>query len=199
MTLNPVPVDRESAAGVVLLAGIPGSGKTTVAAALAARLPASAHVEVDALRQMIISGGQWPSSTPNAEADRQIFLRARRACLLADSFVRARFVPVLDDVVVRRAHFDFYRTMLTAEPLHVVFLAPGPATAWQRNQARDKALTTDWSPLDKAMRAELGRVGTWIDNSAQTVEETGEAILAVTGLSPRQPPAEPLAPVLRPV
>lgn len=36
MSVNPVPIDRESAAGAVLLTGIPGSGKTTVAAALAA-------------------------------------------------------------------------------------------------------------------------------------------------------------------
>lgn len=37
MTLNPVPIDREPAAGAVLLTGIPGSGKSTVAEALAGR------------------------------------------------------------------------------------------------------------------------------------------------------------------
>ncbi|MFF3128481.1 AAA family ATPase [Streptomyces sp. NPDC057908] len=183
MSVNPVPIDRESAAGAVLLTGIPGSGKTTVAAALAGRLRMSAHIEVDALQLMIVSGGQWPSSAENAEADRQIFLRARNACLLADSFVRASFIPVLDDVVVRHAHLDFYRTTLAAVPLHIVILAPGPAVAWQRNQAREKVLTTDWSPLDEAMRSELGQQGTWIDNTALTVEETVEAILSVTGLA----------------
>lgn len=182
MSLNPLPVDREPAAGAVLLTGIPGSGKSTVATALAGRLRMSAHVEVDALQQMIVSGGQWPSPAGNAEADRQIFLRARNACLLADSFVRAGFVPVLDDVVVRRSHLDFYRTMLTARPFHVIVLAPGPVVAGQRNQAREKVLTTDWSPLDLTMRSELGRQETWIDNAAQSVEETVEAILAVTGL-----------------
>ncbi|MEU9318261.1 AAA family ATPase [Streptomyces sp. NPDC048295] len=183
MSLNPISIDRESAAGTVLLTGIPGSGKSTVAAALASRLRMSAHIEVDALQQMVVSGGQWPSPAENAEADRQIFLRARNACLLADSFARASFIPVLDDVVVRLAHLDFYRTTLTAAPLHIVILAPGPAVAWQRNQAREKVLTTDWSPLDEAMRSELGQQGTWIDNAAQTVEETVEAILSVTGLA----------------
>lgn len=49
MTSHLVSIDREPAAGAVLLTGIPGSGKSTVAAALAARLGMSAHVEVDAL------------------------------------------------------------------------------------------------------------------------------------------------------
>ncbi|MFD3720104.1 AAA family ATPase [Streptomyces sp. NPDC058674] len=182
MSLDLVPVDREPAAGAVLLTGIPGSGKSTVAAALAGRFRMSAHIEVDALQQMIVSGGQWPSPAANAEADRQILLRARNACLLADSFARAGFIPVLDDVVVRRSHLDFYRTTLAAVPLHIVILAPGPAEAWRRNQDREKVLATNWSPLDEAMRSELGQQGIWIDNAAQTVEETVEAILSVTGL-----------------
>ncbi|WP_407839374.1 AAA family ATPase [Streptomyces sp. DSM 116496] len=190
MTLQQMPVDREPAAGALLLTGIPGSGKSTVAAALAARLRMSAHVEVDALQEMIVSGGQWPSPDGNAEADRQIFLRARNACLLAGSFARAGFVPVLDDVVVRRSHLDFYRATLTAVPLHVVVLAPGPAVAWQRNQAREKALSVDWSPLDEALRAELGQEGTWIDNAAQSVEETVETILSATGLGTEVRPAD---------
>jgi adenylylsulfate kinase-like enzyme len=183
MSLAPVPVDREPAAGAVLLTGIPASGKSTVAAALAGRLRMSAHIEVDALQEMIVSGGRWPSPAGDAEADRQIFLRARNACLLADSFARAGFVPVLDDVVVRRSHLDFYRTTLTAVPLHLVILAPGAAVARRRDQAREKALATDWSPLDEAMRSELAQQGTWIDNAGQTVEETVEAILALTGLA----------------
>lgn len=81
-----VPVDTEPAAGAVLLIGIPGSGKSTVASALAARFAASAHIEVDALQELIVSGGRWPSPDGDEEADRQIFLRARNACLLAGSF-----------------------------------------------------------------------------------------------------------------
>lgn len=192
MSLDLVPVDREPAAGAVLLTGIPGSGKSTVAAALTGRFRMAAHIEVDALQQMIVSGGQWPSPAANAEADRQIFLRARNACLLADSFVRAGFIPVLDDVVVRRSHLDFYRMTLAAVPLHIVVLAPGPAEAWRRNQAREKALAVDWSPLDEAMRSELGQQGVWIDNAAQTVEETVEAILSVTGLASSSEVDQPL-------
>ncbi|WP_327235295.1 AAA family ATPase [Streptomyces sp. NBC_01317] len=183
MTLAFVPIDREpAAAGAVLLTGIPGSGKSTVAAALGARLRRAAHVEVDGLQQMIVSGGLWPTPEPDAEADRQIFLRARNACLLADSFAAAGFVPVIDDVVVRRTHLDFYRRTLRTHPFHLVVLTPGPAAAWQRNQTRAKVLTTDWSPLDEAMRTELAGQGTWIDNAGQTVEETVEAVLDAVGV-----------------
>ncbi|MFE7461080.1 phosphotransferase [Streptomyces sp. NPDC057554] len=185
MTWNEVPVDGEPAAGAVLLSGIPGSGKSTVAAALAARFAASAHIEVDALQGLIVTGGRWPSPEPDAEADRQIFLRARNACLLADSFVSAGFVPVIDDVVVRRAHLGFYRRQTAVGPLHFVVLAPGAAKAGERNLARDKTLTTDWSFLDTAMRTELADEGLWIDNAGLTVEETVDAVLAATGLTDR--------------
>lgn len=181
MTFDPRPIDREPAPCAVLLTGIPGSGKSTVAAALAARLRRSAHIDVDDLQDMIVSGNEWPTMEGNPEADRQIFLRARHACLLADSFVAAGFVPVLADVVVRRTHLDFYRETLTTGRFHVVVLAPDPDVAWERNQARDKTLTTNWAPLDRAMRAELGASGTWIDTSGQSVAATVEAVLAVIG------------------
>ncbi|MFF7630865.1 AAA family ATPase [Streptomyces cyaneofuscatus] len=185
MSWTEVPVDTEPAAGAVLLSGIPGSGKSTVAAALAARFAAAAHIEVDTLQELIVTGGRRPSPERDEEADRQIFLRARNACLLADSFVSAGFLPVIDDVVVRRAHLDFYRRQIAVGPLHCVVLAPGAVKAGERNLARDKRLTTDWSFLDTAMRAELTGEGVWIDNAELTVEETVDAVLAATGLTDR--------------
>ncbi|MGW6392132.1 AAA family ATPase [Streptomyces sp. NPDC055103] len=187
MTFAHVTVDTpEPAPGAVLLAGIPGSGKSTVAAALAARFARSAHIEVDDLQSLIVSGCHWPTPDGDPEADRQILLRARNACLLADSFASAGFLPVLDDVVVRRSHLDFYRAHTKAVPLHVVILAPGPDKAWERNNARHKKLTTNWAFLDEAMREELSAEGVWIDNADQTVEETVEAVLAATGLRPER-------------
>ncbi|MFC8760953.1 AAA family ATPase [Streptomyces sp. NPDC057193] len=183
MTFEHVTVDTpEPAPGAVLLAGIPGSGKSTVSAALAARFARSAHIEVDHLQELIVQGCRRPTPDGDPEADRQILLRARNACLLADSFTTAGFLPVLDDVVVRRSHLDFYRAHLTAGPLHVVILAPGPDKAWERNNARHKRLTTNWAFLDEAMRAELSGEGVWIDNADHTVEETVEAVLSATGL-----------------
>ncbi|WP_426363977.1 AAA family ATPase [Streptomyces sp. E-08] len=187
MTFEHITVDTpEPAPGTVLLAGIPGSGKSTVAAALAARFTRAAHIEVDHLQELIVRGCHWPTPDGDPEADRQILLRARNGCLLADSFAAAGFLPVLDDVVVRRSHLDFYRAHVKAGLLHVVILAPGPDKAWERNNARHKKLTTNWAFLDEAMREELAGEGVWIDNADQTVEETVEAVLTATGLTPEK-------------
>ncbi|MFD0368200.1 AAA family ATPase [Streptomyces sp. NPDC127114] len=184
MTFENVTVDSPvPAPGTVLLVGIPGSGKSTVAAALAARFERSARIEVDKLQELIVQGCHWPTPDGDPEAERQILLRARNACLLADSFRAAGFLPVVDDVVVRRSHLDYYRSQLKTGPLHVIVLAPGPEKAWERNNARDKRLTTNWAPLDEAMRAELADEGVWIDNAEQTVEETVAAVLSATGLA----------------
>ncbi|MFD3998442.1 AAA family ATPase [Streptomyces sp. NPDC058548] len=185
MTFENITVDATGPVpGALLLAGIPGSGKSTVAAALAARFARAAHIEVDDLQSLIVSGGHWPSPDGDPEADRQILLRARNACLLAGSFAAAGFLPVLDDVVVRRSHLDYYRACTTAAALHLVILAPGPDKAWERNNARDKRLTTNWAFLDEAMRAELSGEGVWIDNADLTVAQTVDAVLAATGLTP---------------
>lgn len=103
-------------------------------------------------------------------------------------------------MVVRRAHLGFYRRQVAVGPLHCVVLAPGAAEAGERNLARDKTLTTNWSFLDTVMRAELADECIWIDNARLTVQETVDAVLAATGLTPprsRRRDSEALSPVNR--
>ncbi len=177
-----VPVDRTPAPGIFLVTGIPGSGKSTIAAALAKRFTLGAHIEVDRLQEFVVSGGRWPGPEPEEEADRQLFLRARNAGLLADSFARAGVLPVIDDVVVLKPHRDFYRDSVQVQPLHLVVLSPDPAVAAERNRGRDKVLVEDWSFLDEAMREQIPDDGLWIDNTERTVEQTVDEILSRTGI-----------------
>lgn len=51
---------------------------------------------------MLVTGGVWPGGEPAAEAERQIQLNVRNPCLLARSFARAGFTPILDYVVVSK-------------------------------------------------------------------------------------------------
>jgi predicted kinase len=180
---EPVPfesriVDREPASDVFLVIGIPGSGKSTISVALANRFPLGAHIEGDGLQELVVSGAHWPSPDPDPEADRQILLRAKNAAVLARSFLEAGVVPVIDDVVVRSAHLDFYLEQLADLPVHLVVLAPHPGVASNRIAGRDKKLADDWSFLDEAMREELSGRGEWIDSSGLSVEETVDTVLA---------------------
>jgi gluconate kinase len=171
-------VDREPASDVFLVIGIPGSGKSTISEALAKRFPLAAHIEGDGLQALVVSGAHWPAVDTDPEADRQILLRARNAAVLAHSFYAAGVVPVIDDVVVRRAHLDFYLKHLANLPLRLVVLAPTPGVAADRIAGRDKKLAEDWSFMDEAMREELAGQGEWFDSSALGVEETVDAVLA---------------------
>ncbi|WP_018505383.1 AAA family ATPase [Parafrankia discariae] len=171
-------VDTVPASDVFLVIGIPGSGKSSVAAELARRFPLGAHIEGDHIGDLVVSGKRLPSPEEDREADRQLLLRARNAAVLARSFHSGGVVPVIDDVVVRRAHLDFYLEHLANLPLRLVVLAPTPEAAGGRIAARDKKLADDWSFLDEALRSELAGAGTWIDSTYLSLAETVGKILA---------------------
>ncbi|AOS62940.1 AAA family ATPase [Actinoalloteichus hymeniacidonis] len=178
-----VPIDRAPPPAIFLVTGIPGSGKSTVARALAERFALGAYIEVDKLQECIVSGGRWPGPEPEEEPDRQLFLRARNAALLSDSFASAGVVPVIDDVVVLKPHLDFYRKSVRTRNPTLVVLAPDPEVANARNRSREKVLVDDWSFLDAAMRSQIAGEGLWIDNASQTVEQTVAEILDRCGIA----------------
>jgi hypothetical protein len=175
------PIDIGPAPAAFLVVGIPGSGKSTVATALGRRFPAAAHADDSVMSHMIVSGWRPPGPSADAEASRQILLRARNAALLMDSYFAAGFIPVFDDVVVRRSHLDFYLQSIRARPLHLVVLAPRPEVALARDGGRDKHVAAAWLHLDPVLRSELAGAGLWIDSSELTVEATVDAIIDGTG------------------
>lgn len=164
---------------VWLITGIPGAGKSTVARGLAAALPAAAHIEGDALADLIVSGRVLPGEEPAVESDRQIALCIRNQCLLARSLAAAGFVPIIDYVIINRARIEEYREQLPGLTPHFVMLAPGQAMALARDRARaEKTVAAPWAFLEEIMRRELTEIGLWIDNSQQTPAETVEEIVA---------------------
>jgi predicted kinase len=158
---------------VWLINGIPGAGKSTVAQCLARSLPRAAHVEGDRLHELILSGKVLPGQDPPEESAAQIYLCVRNQCLLAQSFARAGFVPILDYVVVNRRGVEEYLSQLPGSTLRLVTLAPGTEVALARDRARpEKTVAAAWTHLDEVMRRELAGVGLWVDNKALSVEET---------------------------
>ena len=167
-----------AAAVAILVTGIPGAGKTTVAKALAQRFARAAHIEVDLLQEMIVSGGLWPDQQPREEAMRQLELRARHGAMLAASFVDAGITAVLDDVIVGPDRLALYRAGLGARPLHLVVLAPSLDVVRRRDRDRGyKRVGERWAHLDAEQRQKLGGQGLWVDSTGQSPEETVEAIV----------------------
>ncbi|MEU9912722.1 AAA family ATPase [Streptomyces sp. NPDC051001] len=166
--------------GVVLVTGVMASGKSTVAQALAERLPRAAHVRGNLFRRMIVSGRQDYDGGPGGEGESQLRLRYRLSAATADAYAEAGFTAVVQDVVLGEELAAYVRLIRT-RPLYVVVLAPGPEAVAAREAGRGKTgYGAHWSvtELDRVLRAETPRIGLWLDTSELSVGETVEAIVA---------------------
>ena len=171
---------------IILITGTPGSGKTTVAEALCARLEKSAHVPVDFFRKMIKSGYASPHRW-SAEVERQYSLARKNAASAASNIARAGFTAVIDDIV-HQAWLQEWRDNLHGFDLHFVLLQPHLDTAKQRNTTRE-IWTVDETIIEQlhsSFSANNTPDAGWIivDNTDQTVEETVTEILSKLYLIP---------------
>jgi predicted kinase len=198
-----VEVDRKHAPLAFLVTGVPGVGKTTVSRELAQRFPRAAHIAADVLGAMVLSGhvpprapsGEHalPGTEEGGEGDRQLLLRARNASRLCDSFFRAGFTPIVDDVVVRKLQLDHYLRHVRARPLvPVILTAPREIVIAREPQraAHKRGLVAEWLFLEDTLRGELADVGLWIDTSAQTPSQSADAILEAVRTGRRGLPAD---------
>jgi predicted kinase len=167
---------------ILLITGIMAAGKSTVAQALAERLPKSVHLRGDTFRRMIVSGRAEMTADYTGEAYQQLLLRYRLSAVTAAEYVKNGFTVVYQDVILGEVLSDVIGMLHSASPdtpLHVIVLSPSPEVAAVRDQARTKTGYGDWTAemLDQSLRDETPRVGLWLDNSMQTIEETVDAIL----------------------
>jgi chloramphenicol 3-O-phosphotransferase len=146
-------------------------------------MPRSARLDGDELNQLIVNGRVGPVSEPAIEAQRQLLLRGRNLCTLANNFAAAGFYPVIDHVVPDRHVLSSIVEQLSPRPVLFVTLAPSLEVAQRRNASRaaDEQVHHDLATLRVKMMNELGTIGWWFDTSELTPEATVESLLAEAG------------------
>lgn len=165
---------------IVLVTGIPASGKSTVAELLARRFARGVHVKGDVYRRMVVAGREEMTADPSEEAWRQLRLRYRLGAATAEAYHGAGFCVVLQDVVVGAPLAEVVAS-IDRRPLVVVVLAPGTDAVAERERSRAKTAyrseMSDITAMDAALRAETPRLGLWLDPSDQRPEDTVEEII----------------------
>jgi len=162
-----------------LVAGIQAAGKSTVAQALAERLPApSVHVHGDQFRRWIVKGRLEVGPDLDQEALAQLRLRYRLTAATCDLYAGSGFSVVAQDVVLG-PYLQVVVDLIRSRPLHVVVLAPRPDVVAERGRLRDKDPGDRWTvdQLDRGLRHDTPRLGLWLDTSDHTVDRTVDAIL----------------------
>ena len=160
-----------------VVSGTQGAGKSTVARLLAERFERGAWVSADALQRMIVAGGRWPEGDRmSPDAERQLRLRLRNACLLATSFVEAGITAVVDDIVIGE-RVEHLLAELAGRRFLFVMLMPRLEVVRAREAGRGTQLWEQWEWLDDVIRTRTRRLGLWIDNSDQAPDETVDEIL----------------------
>ena len=167
---------------ILIVTGAMAAGKSTVAQALAERLPRAVHLRGDVFRRMIVSGRVDPAPETFEAFRGQLRLRYELAWAAADRYARAGFSVIYQDIL-NDALADAAEALTAWRP-GVVVLCPTPEVLAAREAARDKVgYHGGWTPaaFDALVRAETPKLGLWLDTSAMTASEAVDAILARVG------------------
>jgi predicted kinase len=158
---------------LILLCGIPGSGKTSIALAMGARLGKCVHIETDVVRGMI-------AKPLYASGESRLVYRA--AVAVAEQALRQKYDVVL---VATFARDDFRREAVSklanlCEAWLMVWVWCDPLLAYERNHEKNPKVLREnfmklWRTFDPPRDALV------IDSRGTSPEEAARKILAAIG------------------
>lgn len=170
------PAPGPLGASVIVITGAMAAGKSTVADALARRLPLAAHVRGDTFRRAMVSG-QAPMDPPlSAAARAQLDLRHELAAQAADTYAARGVTAVVQDILLGDDLARFLGRLRT-RPRYAVVLVPDAATLAARDAARHKQGYGAWTPDELAAEAEATAGGLHLDTGGRDVDATVDEIL----------------------
>ncbi|MGY2895827.1 phosphotransferase-like protein [Deinococcus sp. UYEF24] len=173
---------------VLILSGVPGTGKSSLARAWLQTFVRGLHLPVDDLRELVVSGMAPPSLTHDPEANRQFVLARRMAFGAAGSYAREGFAVTIDDVLWPHDPDTLNAELLRGLTVTQIFLTASLETLLRRNRERSgkpfgyETLEPVIRALHTALVPEAYRAAGWhlVETEGLTVEQTLNRISALT-------------------
>lgn len=121
---------------IYFISGTPASGKSSVAKALMQRFNQGVHIQVDDLRQMVVSGMAHPVPIWTDETTKQFALARKNAVQMALGYAQAGFTVAIDDVFSSKDFATDYAPYLENMASRQVLLLPSLEITLHRNSSR---------------------------------------------------------------
>ena len=162
---------------IVLFGGAAGVGKTTVARLWCESRVRSVHIQLDDIRDLIVSSLTDPQ-VPTAEQSAQYSHSVAACTALARSFARAGYDVAVDDIFEPKPTRELWLPQLRGFDVRFVALHP------PLDVARSRAVTRQKRVLEQHIRAQHASMSAWpplhrVDSREQTPAQTLQHVVTI--------------------